>query len=307
MHVALTWTEFAAAADTPARIAFLLVLGVVVRLVLQRVIDRVVAQASGLALPKQFLRSRRGGKPARPSPPLYQERRVQRAQALGSLLKSISTAVIGTVVVLMVMQELKFPLGPVLASAGVVGVAIGFGAQNLVKDFISGVFMLLEDQYGIGDVIDMGEAVGTVEGVGLRVTRLRDGDGVLWHVRNGEVIRVGNKNQGWSALLLDIEVSYDEDVARVEQVINDVATALADEDEWRERIIETPYVVGVEQITGSAITVRVLGKCAANQHFGVQRELRLRVKAAFDQQGIRVPPPAWPGQAGTPGSAGIPG
>ncbi|HZC25860.1 MAG TPA: mechanosensitive ion channel family protein [Actinopolymorphaceae bacterium] len=296
MLAALTWERFSKLAEVPARVAFLLVLGLVVWLVLRRLIDRVVAQASGLALPKRFLRGRRAAQPAPTGAALYQERRVQRAHALGSLLKSISTAVIGVVIVLMVMQELGFPLGPVLASAGVVGVAIGFGAQNLVKDFISGVFMLLEDQYGIGDVIDMGEATGTVEGVGLRVTRLRDGDGVLWHVRNGEVIRVGNKNQGWSSLVLDVAVAYDEDIARVEELINEVAGEVAADDAWRDKILEAPHVVGVEQVTGQAITVRVIGRCAPNEHFGVKRALRLRLKSRFDTEGIRVPAPVWPGQ-----------
>ncbi|WP_157181188.1 mechanosensitive ion channel family protein [Actinopolymorpha alba] len=307
MVSALTWDEFAKAAEAPTRIVFLIVMGIVLRLVVQRVIDRLVAKAAGLAPPKHLFGSKRAAQIIGNSSTLYNERRGQRAQALGSLFKSITTVVVGGMVALMVLNELSFQLGPVLASAGVVGVALGFGAQNLVKDFISGVFMLLEDQYGVGDVIDMGQATGTVEGVGLRVTRLRDGDGILWHVRNGEIIRVGNRSQGWSSLVLDVSVAYDEDIPRLEGLINDVARSLADEEEWRDRILEAPHVVGLEQINGAAVTIRVVGRCAPNEQFGVQRELRLRLKDVFDREGVRVPAPLWPGQsAGAAGAVDVP-
>jgi moderate conductance mechanosensitive channel len=285
--------------EASIRIVFLVVLAVVLRLVLHRLIDRLVAKASGIAPPKHFFGSQRAAR-ILSNASLYQERRAQRAQALGSLFKSISTVVISVVITLMILGALRFNLAPILASAGVVGLAIGFGAQNLVKDFISGVFMLMEDQYGVGDVIDMGEAVGTVEGVSLRVTRIRDGDGVLWHVRNGEVIRVGNKSQGWSSLVVDVAVAYDENISRVESLINDVANEIAAEEQWRDKIIDAPKVVGIEQVTGQTITLRVIGRCAPNEHFGVQRELRLRIKATFDEQGVRVPAPVWPGQPGLP-------
>ncbi|MGW0229479.1 mechanosensitive ion channel family protein [Actinopolymorpha singaporensis] len=298
MDLALTWQRFTELADVPAHIAFLIVLGVAVRFALSRLIDRVVGTTAGLPKPKNFLGSQKAAALLSSPGGLYHERRVQRAHALGSLFKSISTAVIFGVTFLMVLEQLGYNLAPIIASAGVVGVAIGFGAQNLVKDFISGVFMLLEDQYGVGDVIDMGQATGTVEGIGLRVTRLRDGDGVLWHVRNGEIVRVGNKSQGWSSLVLDVSVAYDEDVAQVEELINDTARALSDEDEWRDRILEAPHVVGIEEVNGAALTLRMIGKTRPNEHFGVQRELRLRLKALFDAKGIRVPAPIWPGQPG---------
>ncbi|MET9023115.1 mechanosensitive ion channel family protein [Actinopolymorpha sp. NPDC004070] len=298
MSLALTWERFTQLADVPAHIALLIVLAVAVRFGLNRLIDRVVGTTAGLPKPKHFLGSQKAAALLSNPGGLYHERRAQRAHALGSLFKSIATAVIFGVTSLMVLQQLGYNMAPIIASAGVVGVAIGFGAQNLVKDFISGVFMLLEDQYGVGDVIDMGQATGTVEGVGLRVTRLRDGDGVLWHVRNGEIVRVGNKSQGWSSLVLDVSVAYDEDVAQVEELINDTARTLSDEDEFRDRILEAPHVVGIEEVNGAALTLRVIGKTRPNEHFGVQRELRLRLKALFDAKGIRVPAPIWPGQPG---------
>jgi moderate conductance mechanosensitive channel len=296
---ALTWNQFFAAAEVPARIVFLLVLGIAIRLVVNRLIDRLVAKTAGLAPPKHFFGSERAAKILSSNATLYRERRAQRAQALGSIFKSITTAVTAGIILLMMLSTIGQNIAPILASAGVLGLAVGFGAQNLVKDFISGVFMLLEDQYGVGDVVDMGEAVGTVEGVGLRVTRLRGFDGVLWHVRNGEVIRIGNRSQGWSSLVLDVEVAPDENIPQVEELINGVAQAVAEDEAFSDKILEVPKVVGIEALTGNSITLRVIGRCAANEHFGVLRELRLRLKALFDAEDIRVPTPIWPDQSGT--------
>ena len=148
------------------------------------------------------------------------------------------------------MALLGIPLGPLLASAGVAGVALGFGAQSLVKDFLSGIFMILEDQYGVGDVIDTGEAIGTVEEVTLRITRLRDANGVTWYVRNGEIIRVGNRSQGFATAIVDMPVSYAESVERVVAVIREAATAMGADPEWADKFVEEPEVLGVESIVG---------------------------------------------------------
>ncbi|GAB3409157.1 mechanosensitive ion channel family protein [Flindersiella endophytica] len=303
-----TWPKIWAVAETPVRLVGLIVFALLARWLVHRTIDRLAAQAAGFAPPKlknpikgpnapKFLRTRAAVR----SP--YNERRGQRANALASLFKSITTAVVGTIVVLMTLDALGFSLGPLLASAGIAGAAIAFGAQNLVKDFLSGVFMLVEDQYGVGDVINMGSVVGTVEGVGLRVTRVRDGEGVLWHIRNGEVIQVGNKSQGWSALTLDVEVAYDEDVDRVEDLLNEVSAAMAKEEDWRDKFIDPPSSLGIQQVTSTAVTIRMLGKCVANQQFGVERELRQRIKTVFDQEEVKVPPPTWNGGQGTPTGA----
>jgi moderate conductance mechanosensitive channel len=303
------WPAIWAVADTPVRLICLIVLAFVARWLVHRTIDRLAAQAAGFAPPKlkspiggdkgpKFLRTR-----ATPVRNPYNERRSQRAHALASLFKSITTAVVGTIVVLMVLDALGFSLGPLLASAGIAGAAIAFGAQNLVKDFLSGVFMLVEDQFGVGDVINMGDVVGTVESVSLRVTRVRDGDGVLWHIRNGEVIRIGNKSQGWSALMLDVAVAYDEDVDRVEELLNEASAAMAEEDEWQDKFIEPPASLGIQQVTSNAVTIRLLGKCVANEQFGVERELRQRIKTVFDREGVKVPPASWNGGQTTPTGA----
>ena len=209
---------------------------------------------------------------------------------MGSLLRSIATFAIAVITVLTVMSLCGIPLAPLLASAGVGGVALGFGAQALVKDFLSGIFMILEDQYGVGDLIDTGEAVGTVEEVTLRVTRLRDPDGVVWYVRNGEIIRIGNRSQGWSTVLVDIPFSYREDVERVIGIIRTEVAKIDKEPHWSQVLREELQVLGVESITGGTVTVRILARCAPNENWGIQREIRRRVKEVFDREGIAGPP-----------------
>ena len=192
---------------------------------------------------------------------------------MGSLLRSIVTFTVSAIAILTIMAIIGIPLGPLLASAGVGGVVLGFGAQSLVKDFLSGVFMILEDQYGVGDVIDTGEAIGTVEEVSLRVTRLRDAQGVVWYVRNGEIIRIANRSQGWSTATVDIPFSYREDVDRVGGIISDAIADMEQDDAWSEALLDPPRLLGVESITGGTVTMRVLARCAPDTHWGVQLSL----------------------------------
>ncbi|MBW8171756.1 mechanosensitive ion channel family protein [Ornithinimicrobium sp. Arc0846-15] len=217
------------------------------------------------------------------------ERRRQRALTLGSLLRSLSTFGIGLVAVLMVMSEFGLPLGPLLASAGVGGVALGFGAQSLVKDFLSGVFMIIEDQYGVGDVIDTGEATGTVEEVGLRITRLRDATGVVWFIRNGEILRIGNKSEGWAAALIDIPVSYEEEPAEVIDILEKVVDAVYGDEAWHDKFVERPDVVGVESVSGGVMTVRIVAKCYPGEQWAIPRVMRQRAKAQLDAAGVKGP------------------
>ena len=226
------------------------------------------------------------------------------------MLGSVITGVVFGIAFLMILSELGLDLAPILASAGVAGVALGFGAQSLVKDYLSGIFMLLEDQYGVGDLIDTGEAVGTVEEVTLRITKLRDGSGVAWYVRNGEIIRVANKSQGWSTAIVDLPVAYAEDIERAKQLIAETVHAMYEDDAFAGVLLEQPTVAGVEQITGSTVTIRVIAKTEPNEQWGVQRAIRERVKVAFDAAGVRAPvvyPPV-PGASGTASGGGaIPG
>jgi small-conductance mechanosensitive channel len=184
---------------------------------------------------------------------------------MGAILKSTSTFIIFAIALLTIMATLSLPLGPLLASAGVGGIALAFGAQSLVKDVLSGIFMILEDQYDVGDVIDTGEAIGTVEDVTLRVTKVRDASGVVWYIRNGEIVRIGNRSQGWSTAVVDIQVSYNESLDIVLPLIREVAHGLDGAPEWRARLLEEPVVARVESMVGGVITIRIIAKCAPNR------------------------------------------
>jgi moderate conductance mechanosensitive channel len=284
----------------PLRLAALLVLAVVVRYLVHRMIDRLVMRAVQAEPPERLLGSRRAAKVVFGGTGIYSERRALRATTLGSLLKSIVTAVISVIVVVMALDILGYPIGPLLASAGIAGIALGFGAQNLVKDFLSGIFMLLEDQYGVGDVIDMGEATGTVEAVGLRVTRLRSVDGTVWYVRNGEVVRVGNSSHGWARTVLDVRIAYDEDIARVERLLADLVAEFAADPEWEPYVLEEPEVWGVENLAADSIVLRVVVKTQPLQQWKIARELRERIKRVFDAEGVQIPQvvPSRPPQEG---------
>ncbi len=291
-------TQLANAADwvvgKPAALIGLILIGLIVRWVLHRVIDRIVRQAASGMLPDRISRAVAGGKVGAAlnlnEDPGY-TRRVQRAQAMGSLLKSIVSGVVFTVVALMFISELGYDIAPLIAGAGILGVALGFGSQTLVKDFLSGIFMIFEDQYGVGDEVDLGEAAGTVEAVSLRVTRLRDVNGTVWYVRNGEILRVGNMSQNWARTVLDIRVAYGEDLARVQRVLADVAHDLWADDEFTGRVIEEPSVWGVQELGVDGVVVRLALKTAPLEQWAIAREMRARIKARFDHEGIEMPFP----------------
>jgi small-conductance mechanosensitive channel len=207
------------------------------------------------------------------------------------VLRSFASFVVLGIAVVMVLGELGVNLAPILASAGVIGVALGFGAQNLVKDFIAGIGIILEDQYGVGDVVDLGEASGTVEAVGLRITRLRDAHGVVWYVRNGEVLRVGNKSQGYAQVVIDMPVAHDTDLERCRTVMQDVADAMYAEEQWSEVLLAPPESLGVESITAEGVTLRLQVRTTNADQWRVGRELRQRLKERFVAEGFRSPAP----------------
>ncbi len=219
-------------------------------------------------------------------------RSAARAQTLTSVLSSVITAVVWSVALLMMLGVFDINIGPLLAGASIAGVAIGFGSQTIVKDFMSGLFMLVEDQFGVGDVIDVGPVTGTVEAVSLRTTTIRDVSGTVWHVPNGEVSRVGNYSQLWSRALLDIEVSYDTDLRFAEGVIQRVANEMWDDPEWGgDELMEAPEVWGIQSLGASGIAIRLVVKTEPSVQWKVERELRLRIKEAFDEAAIEIPFP----------------
>jgi moderate conductance mechanosensitive channel len=271
----------------PLRIAAIIVVALLLRVVINRAIKRLI-RVSELSTPAMLRPLRDRAKPMLENTSLVSERRRQRTQTIGSVLRSVTSFVIFGVAAMLVLGELGVNLAPILASAGIVGVAIGFGAQNLVKDFLSGLFMVLEDQYGVGDVIDVGEASGTVEAVGLRVTRLRDVYGTVWYVRNGEIIRIGNKSQGYAQTVLDVPMSHQADLEQAGRLMQEAADSLTQEDEWADVILDEPQYLGVEQITADGVILRLTVKTRPGQQWRVGRELRLRIKERFDAADVEL-------------------
>ena len=234
-----------------------------------------------------------------------QERSSQRTRTLGAVLRSIVSVTVYGVALMMSLGEFDVNLGPLIAGAGIVGVAVGFGAQSLVKDFLSGVFMLLEDQYGVGDVIDVGDTTGVVEEVKLRSTQVRDLNGTLWHIPNGSIRRVANMSQDWGRAVLDVDVAYDTDIASAMAVIKQVADSVWHEQLPNATIIEEPTIAGIQKFGESAITIRLMAKTEPGEHWAATREMRGRLKEALDGAGIEIPFPqrtVWVRSEESPGS-----
>jgi small conductance mechanosensitive channel len=274
----------------PIRIVLILGVAFLLRYLAKRVIDRLttIPLGNGNGRIPALLRPLRERAPDMLSTAVF-ERRRQRAATIGSVLKSMSTFLIYGLAFVLILGELGINLGPIIASAGVVGVAIGFGAQNLVRDFISGMFMMLEDQYGVGDVVDLGGATGTVEAVGLRITTLRDLKGTVWYVRNGEVLRVGNSSQGFAVAVVDVPLSYSADVDRANALLAKAATAAAESDELSTMVLEPPEVLGVESVTPEGIQLRLTVKVRPGKQWTVQRALRARIMASLEEEGFEPP------------------
>lgn len=279
---------------SPAKILVIIVAAIVIRLITHRAINRVVNSTVD-----------RADSAGERSPTMVElatgfavERRKQRAGAIGSILRSVASVTIFAIAFVMILGELGFDLAPVLATAGIAGVALGFGAQTLVKDVLSGIFMLLEDQYGVGDIVDVGEASGTVEAVGLRITTLRDVNGVVWYVRNGEVIRVGNKSQGWAVVNVDVPLPFGTDVEEAVAVLRPAVAEFAADETWAADVLEPPEVLGVEQMTPTGMLLRITVKTTTEAQWRVAREVRARAGAVLEEAGISVglpmppPPPA---------------
>lgn len=284
----------------PLRILLILLIAFLARYLLRRLINRLTRPPSddsetGPAL----LRPLRERAPGMLSG-MVAERRRQRAQTLGSVLKSITTFVVLGIAGIQILAELGINLGPILASAGVVGVALGFGAQNLVRDFLSGMFMMVEDQYGVGDYIDAGSAEGTVEGIGLRVSTLRDVNGTVWYVRNGEIMRVGNYSQSFAFAVVDVPLPYETDIERASNLLTRVAHDVTNEEPIRAEVIESPEVLGVNSMTPEGIKVRITAKVRPGSQWMVQRALHGRITTALAEAGFERPLPRLfgPHQAG---------
>jgi moderate conductance mechanosensitive channel len=218
-------------------------------------------------------------------------RRTARATSIATVVTSTCTVAIWVIATLLVLGEIGIDLAPLIAGAGIAGIALGFGAQNLVKDCVAGLFMLIEDQYGIGDSVDLGVASGAVERISLRTTVARGQDGTLWHVPNGEIRRVGNRSKVYSVALLDVHVAYDADLGLTRQVLHDVATAVCESEDYAGDVLAAPELLGVEEIAVDGVTLRLLVRTGPGAQFRVQRALREAIKVGLDRAGVAVLPP----------------
>jgi small conductance mechanosensitive channel len=272
----------------PLKMALIVVIALLARWLAHRFISRAtmpngVGRVPGILRP---LRERAPNSVRAATQSLLSERRRQRAETIGSVLRSGVSALIFTVATMEVLHELGLDLAPLIASAGIAGVALGFGAQNIVKDILSGMFLILEDQLGVGDDVDLGQASGTVEAVGLRTTKVRDGSGAAWYVRNGEILRVGNKSQGWGMVTIDVPLPLGTKLDRAVEVLRNVVTEFAADPAFAESLLDAPEVLGVEQISSTGMTLRLIVKTTTGAQGPVARELRRRVADALEEAGI---------------------
>jgi len=281
---ALEWVTGA-----PLRIVGIIITAVAAQMILRWLIRHSVQRTSTRAQRERLESLRRIDRTAELSAVLLSQRTEQRAAAIGSLLSSIVGIAVWGIAVLTILPLVGVDIAPLLASAGVIGVALGFGAQTMVKDYLSGIFLIIEDQIGVGDVVDLGPAVGTVEEVALRYTRLRDMSGVVWYVRNGEILRVANRSQGWTLAIVDIPVDYGSDLDKVRNLIEAVAVDMDEDPAYDDMLLGRPSFAGVESMTGNAVIVRVTAKAVPEKQIPLAREIRERIKIAFDRAGIVVP------------------
>ena len=281
-------------------IVIVIVVALVARALANRSIDRLTRATSEGTVPSILspLKERASAAAARLESAPLSERRRQRADTIGSVLESAVTVAVFVLALLVILRELGIDVTALLAGTSILGVALAFGAQNVIKDFLSGMFMILEDQYGVGDVIDVGPAIGTVEAVGLRTTRLRDEAGTVWYVRNGEIARVGNQSQGFAQVVLDVPIDAAADLNAASAAIEAAAAQLHADPDWRTSFLAEPELSGVQELTREHTVIRLVAQVRPLQQWRVAAELRGRIRLALDRLGETAPVGAEPASDG---------
>jgi small conductance mechanosensitive channel len=295
---AATW-----AVDIPFRLLVIWLSAWLISRVLRRLIRRFSDRLVGSVDSGRLGRARAKAPSILVSAEVPSVRSVARAQTITGVLKGVTSAVVYGFAAIYSLEVLGLNLGPLIAGAGIAGVALGFGAQSLVRDFLAGTFILIEDQYGVGDTVDLGEAVGVVEAVNLRTTRLRDVNGTVWHVPNGEILRVGNQSQQWARAVFDIVVEHGTDVDRALSIMKDAADEVAGRDDVRNLVLEEAEVWGVEALTPQGITLRLVIKTLPGSQWKVLRVLRQEIRVALRREGVGLAPPLVPGAPDARGGA----
>ncbi|QCR19041.1 mechanosensitive ion channel family protein [Agrococcus sp. SGAir0287] len=284
-------------------IAAVLLLAPIVWWIVRTIIDRVVQNIVSGAKRKASVADTE----ALQRSPLYHVRIVQRTKAMGGVLRTVAAWLIVIVTLITVLSLVGISGSALITAAGLFAAALGIGAQNVVKDVLTGLLMVLEDQLGIGDIVDLGMATGVVEQVGIRVTQVRDVNGTLWYVRNGEVNRVGNMSQGWARVVVDLGIPYEADVDGAQERILATARALAAEPKWATRVIGEPELWGIESVSDDVIVVRVTMKVRTQSRDDVARELRARLARDLRAAGIPLPSLAQVVLEGMEGAASVSG
>jgi small conductance mechanosensitive channel len=270
----------------PLRVLTIVVVAVLVRLVLQLLIRRVVNRVISGVKKKQNVEDTA----ALQASPVAALRIVQRTRAFGGVLSSTVTTIVVLVSLVLIVSAIDpNATGAFSLITAALGAGLGFGAQNVVRDVLNGLFIVTEDQLGVGDVVDLGQATGVVEAVGIRVTTVRDVNGTLWYVRNGEILRVGNMSQGWARVILDLALPYDADIEAIKERMLETGIEMRGDGKWKRLMMEAPEIWGIESISAEAIVLRLVVKTRSGAKDDVARELRLRVKRALDAMGVRVP------------------
>ncbi|TFD14881.1 mechanosensitive ion channel [Cryobacterium sp. TMT1-2-2] len=280
----ITWTIYL---EKIFSVAMIIIVAFAVRWALQFVIRRVVQQiVSGVKKTQKVDDTQ-----ALNVSPMAAVRVVQRSRTLGAVLANIVNVFILITALLLIVTTLNPDiLGSFALLTAAIGAGLGFGAQNIVKDILNGLFMVVEDQIGVGDIVDVGFASGVVETVGIRITQVRDVDGTLWFVRNGEILRVGNMSQGWARVIIDLAIPYSSDVEAVQDELLRVASALASSRKWRAFILEKPEIWGLESISAEALVTRLVVKTRVSAKWDFARDLRLHMKKALDGMGVPLTP-----------------
>jgi moderate conductance mechanosensitive channel len=245
----------------------------------------VIASRWGGRFLRRAVRSLRVRAPLR----VVSARAEQRARTISDAVAGLWRVVVAMICVLMILAEVGVNLVPLLAGASIAGIAIGFGAQSLIKDYLSGIFILTEDQFGVGDVVTIGTATGTVEDLTLRLTRLRSADGTVWFVPNGDIRLLGNQSMEWSQAVVDVTIAYDNDLPRVLAVLREEAVLVAESEEWKPLLLEPPEVLGVHAMATDGVTIRVTAKTSPRRQWEVARELRTAITDRLQREAIRGP------------------
>lgn len=275
-EMAKQWWDFLM--GVPLQIIIIVVCASLVLVILRSLIKRVTERLATESDTTWFPNSDKA-KALKAVNPLANARRAQRSRTIGSVLRSVASILVGAIAVLMVLDKLDVNIAPLLASAGIVGVAIGFGAQTLVKDFLSGIFLILEDQYGVGDKVQIGDVSGTVESIALRITKVRDAEGTLWYLRNGDVLKVGNKTHGWAVATVEVRVPYTSDLEQVREALGKAAAHVKKQKDVASAMRSSVDISGIESMSSTAISLKVTVKTLPARQWEVARALRESIRA----------------------------